>query len=317
MSTVVPVARGAGRRAGHDAVHVIGQQLAGDGPDLERRPGVVGDDVGRHAAVQDDAVHPGDLGQELAERVDRHEQLDHRGQRAAALGRAARGVRRDAVELERQRHRRQGVPDRDGAVTGVEHQGRVHVVEHAGLQLDDLAPGALLAGRADHPQRAGRLRQGLQQRGGRADPAGGDEVVPAAVADAGQRVVLQQVGDDRRAVAVLRHERGVQPGDGGLHGEAAAGQPVLQQARRAVLGQRQLGMTVQVEAERAERLVEAGDGGVDGVVNCVQVRGCGPRLGGGHGRPSFLSGVLGVTSLARASARPRRSRAGPAARSRR
>jgi len=115
-------------------------------------------------------VDPGRLGQEQAQRVDGHEELDDGGQGTSAIGGASGRMRGDAVELEGYRHRGKGMADRDGLVAGVEHQRRVHIVEDAGLQFDDLAAGALLAGCADDAQRAGRLGQRLHQGRGRADP---------------------------------------------------------------------------------------------------------------------------------------------------
>ncbi len=56
-----------------------------------------------------------------------------------------------------------------------------------------------------------------------------------------------------------------------------------------MLGEGQLGVAVQIEAERAERLVKLGYRRVDGVMNCAQVPGQGLRYYFGHRALSSLS----------------------------
>jgi len=56
----------------------------------------------------------------------------------------------------------------------VEHQGRVHIIEDAGLQFDDLAPRALFAGGADDAQRAGEENRA-------ADDAAETAALPATI----------------------------------------------------------------------------------------------------------------------------------------
>jgi hypothetical protein len=83
------------------------------------------------------------------------------------------------------------------AVEAVDHHGRVHVLEEPRLDELDLASAPFFGGRADDvdaPLGAGPHR-GQGRPGSR--PRGRDDVVPARVPDAGQRVVLAENGDGR------------------------------------------------------------------------------------------------------------------------
>ena len=96
------------------------------------------------------------------------------------------------------------------AVEGMEHHGGVDAGEGPGLEELDLAPAALLGGRADELDRpddgVALPRQGEEG----AERPRRDEVVPAGVADLGQRVVLGEDGDPRpRAAADAGADRGV------------------------------------------------------------------------------------------------------------
>ena len=92
---------------------------------------------------------------------------------------------------------------------GVDHHGRVDALEGAPLGQEHLAAAALLGGRPhDDDPPAELLRE---RRGGEAGAQArrGDDVVPAAVADLGQRVVLAQDGDGGALRTGPRHEGGV------------------------------------------------------------------------------------------------------------
>ena len=73
---------------------------------------------------------------------------------------------------------------------GVDHHRGVGAVERAALEQEDLAPAALLGRRAEHRDRQPDVVGHRGQGHARADGGGGDEVVAAGVAHAGQRVVL-------------------------------------------------------------------------------------------------------------------------------
>ena len=78
---------------------------------------------------------------------------------------------------------------------GVHHHRGVDAVEGAPVEQEDLAPAALLGGRAEDAHREAEVvgHPGECQAG--ADGGGGDDVVAAGMAHAGQRVVFRT---DRR-----------------------------------------------------------------------------------------------------------------------
>ena len=106
-------------------------------------------------------------------------------------------------------------------VRGVRHHRRVHAVEDAGRHEPALADPQLLGRTADHDQAQGVFRQRAGERAGGQQARRPGEVVPAGVADLGQRVHL---GQQRRAPgrrAAPRHEGGLQPRHRLLDREAA------------------------------------------------------------------------------------------------
>ncbi len=133
----------------------------------------------------------------------------------------------------------------------MEHQGRVHALEHPCLGQPHL-PGAahLLTGCADDGDSAGmRGQRPYDGQRGR-DGSGGDEVVPAAVPDPGQGVVLGEQGDirPRSHAFVYGDERGVHPPDLVRHRESGFREPSRQDLVGVVLGELQLRSGVDVEA---------------------------------------------------------------------
>src|SRR5439155_1889211 len=76
----------------------------------------------------------------------------------------------------------------------VHHHGRVRVREDAALEELDLAAAALLGGGADDAHREADVIGDARGGDARADGDGGDQVVPAGVADAGEAVVLGAQG---------------------------------------------------------------------------------------------------------------------------
>ncbi|CAM5267931.1 hypothetical protein SMICM304S_03069 [Streptomyces microflavus] len=76
----------------------------------------------------------------------------------------------------------------------MDHHRGVHTVERSGLQEERLARPAL-GGGADHPDGQAEFVGVRGEAECRADPGGGDQVVAAGVAEAGERVVLAGDGD--------------------------------------------------------------------------------------------------------------------------
>ncbi len=229
--------------------------------------------------------------------------------RARGVGGPAGEGEVDAGVGERQRRR-----DAVEAV-GVPGDGDVDVVEGAGLDHEGLAAAALL-GRAAviaHAARQpGRLEVVLERRGGQ-ECGRAQEVVAAAVAvaaglerarlgdvrllaQAGQRVVFAEDGDDGPAPAGLAHDRGRQPGDGGGHVEALGAQRFLVRFGRAVLVVEQLrGLPHPVG-----QLLEGRRPGIDAMPHLfavAHVRPCSLRRGKARAEPAAAPGssVVGVS----------------------
>ena len=142
----------------------------------------------------------------------------------------------------------------------VHHQRRVHAVERAAFEHQDLAAAAFFGRRADHRERDAELVDERREREPGADRAGGDDVVPARVPDHGQRVVLRADRDVQRSVAdacvlnaVGRSQMPMSIGKPGV-GERARGPRA-----RLLLFELQLGMRVDAMAERDEPLALAVD----------------------------------------------------------
>jgi hypothetical protein len=83
------------------------------------------------------------------------------------------------------------------ALRRMQHERRVHALEDAVLGERDLAASALLGRRPDHQDVPGERPTGLRQGQAGPERAAGDDVVPAGVPDARQRVVLGQDRDGR------------------------------------------------------------------------------------------------------------------------
>jgi hypothetical protein len=140
---------------------------------------------------------------------------------------------------------------------GVHHHGGVDPLEGPLPRHEDLSAPALL-GRC--PQEHDAPADLLGQRGGGqagAEARGGDEVVPAGVAQAGQGVVLAQHGHGGAGGPGSRHEGRVEPVGAPLDGDAGllheAGQQVVGEVLRVV----RLGVLVDL-VRRLDELVGAG-----------------------------------------------------------
>ena len=158
----------------------------------------------------------------------------------------------------------------------MQHHRGGDVVEHAGLQHQHLAAAGLLGGGAEQHDRQVQLVGDLGQRQRRADRGRRDDVVPAGVSDAGQRVVLGADADDQRAAAEVGAERGVQPAGRRGDLEAALGDQRLRLGAAAVFGEGEFRFGV----NRVRQLDQVATTSLDGVLD-------GRRRGGGGHRSSI------------------------------
>ena len=177
-------------------------------PRHPRSFGVRGNDVRRVAAVRDDAVNLVERAQMLAQQTDRDLGDRERVGRVHAQLRSDRRVRLPARVLHAD------VRDRADARVEVfhrrrmHHQRRVHSVEGAAVEHQDLAAATFLGRRADHRQRDAELVGERREREPGSYRGGGDDVVSARVTDHRKRVVLGADRDVQRPVAHLAAERG-------------------------------------------------------------------------------------------------------------
>ena len=134
----------------------------------------------------------------------------------------------------------------DVPVEAVDHHGAVHVLKDTALDQLHLSAAALLGWRADHLDAAGRQRVPHRGEGrARSGARRRDDVVPARMPDAGQRVVLAQDGDGRaRAGLDRRAKRGVDARHAPLDLEALRGEEIRKPARGLDLLEAELGVGV-------------------------------------------------------------------------
>ena len=165
--------------------------------------GVVRHHVRDIATVGDDAVDAGVARDVLAQRVDAVEGLDHGVEGVDAVEGIGGRVGGLAVEGGPHEDAGEGVAaplDRRAdrlARPGVGAHGRRYTVEDPGVGHDHLAADRLFRRRAEdrHLSLAAEVGQRRGEPDAGADAGDGDQVVAAAVADAGQRVVLGEIGD--------------------------------------------------------------------------------------------------------------------------
>ncbi|WP_376699947.1 hypothetical protein, partial [Streptomyces cacaoi] len=184
-------------------------------PSVPAAPGVLGDGVGRLAAGRHHTVHPYPGRQLPAQQPDR-DLRDREGVGGVpALFGVGGGVRGPAPVVDGAvcDGERVGLGDVHGA--GVAHHREVHPVEDAALQRMDPAAAALLRRGAEHRDAQAEFVGDRGRSGGGADGARGDHVVPAGVAEPGQRVVLGAHAHVQRARVEGGGERGGQPAGAG------------------------------------------------------------------------------------------------------
>ena len=139
---------------------------------------------------------------------------------------------------------RHGVHAAQVGAGGVHHHGGVDALEGAGSDLQDLAAAPLLGRCADDGDPA-VARLGHRGRGESGAQTGrSDDVVPAGVADAGQRVVLEADGDVRAGPAGSSDEGGLQAVGAALGRDALVLEHVAEQVVGVVLLEVQLGLGV-------------------------------------------------------------------------
>ena len=249
---------GAGLEAGLHARLERRQFAHVGGAHEEAAGGAFRHDVRRHAAFGDDAVDALAAPDVLAQLRDRLIRGDDGVERVQPAIRHGGGVRGAAVI------NRFHLGDGDARHGHQVHVGRMHHHRRVGLlegaeprhQL--LAAVTLLGGRAEHAHHAGQARAELGQRDGRAITGGGDDVVAAGMADAGQRVVFREDRDGRAVLlAELGGISGGQAEGFAAHRDAVAGESIGEARRGLEFLQRQLGFAVDRMAQ-TEQLVAHG-----------------------------------------------------------
>src|SRR5699024_9394004 len=124
----------------------------------------------------------------------------------------------------------------------------------------------LLGGGPDHLEREVELLDPAREREGRAERGAGDEVVPAAVADAGQRIVLHAQRGDQGAGPAGGAEGGGQLRDAALDDEAGVLEQVRAAVVRAMLLEGGLGIGVEGTGQGAHLGAAGVVGGTEGGV---------------------------------------------------
>ncbi len=165
------------------------------------------DDVRHVAAVAHDAVHLVTGGEVLAQQADGDlGNGEHVAHVDAAFGRGGRVRLLAGVANREVRHRadsRRHVLER----CRVHHHRRVHTVERAAFEEEDLAAAAFLRGRTDHADGEAEIVDEWCEREAGADGHRRDDVVPARVPDLRERVVLRADREVQRSVAEPARER--------------------------------------------------------------------------------------------------------------
>ncbi len=154
---------------------------------------------------------------------------------------------------------------------GMDHHGRVDVVEHPVLQHGDLATTTFFGRSAEHPHGQAQIVGQPGQSDAGPHGGGGNDVVPAGMAHAGEGVVLGAQRQHHRTGARLRHE-------GGGHARGAPGHrepPGIEDVRRPGAGpllfERCLGMIVDGVAELDQSAQTGVDRGPGLVLQCLDL----------------------------------------------
>ena len=152
--------------------------------------------------MSDDAVNALPLPDMLSERVDAVVGLDKGLQRVDASVGIAGGMGRLAEELDLEAY--QGQRSRTGSVhhVGVHYHSRIHTVEGTPFRQEHLSAVRLLGRGANHHDRSAEFVNGFAGSTPRPRSGSADDVVPAAMSDVGQGIVLGEQGNHRLARTV-------------------------------------------------------------------------------------------------------------------
>ena len=200
-SAVVPVASATRLAHLHEPgldLLVVGLVVAAE---HEPGRGPVRDDVRGGAAFADDPVDARRRAELLAPQADRAEQHDQRVERVQAAPRIGRRVGLQAGEDDVVVLGREWVGLDVVAVARVKEQRRVDPGEEAVVDHDLLAAPPLLRRRTEEDDLARELVRDRRERDGRSHARRGHRVVPAAVSEARQGVVLGEDADARPVTA--------------------------------------------------------------------------------------------------------------------
>ena len=128
--------------------------------------------------------------------------------------------------------------------------------------------------------------EGSRQRDRGGGAARGDEVVPAAVTEVGQRVVFEQVRDSWLTAAPDGPERGFESGYAALHRETLVAEPRGEQARGVLLTEGQLRVLMDLPAYRYGLAAELSDFGRQALIDGFAHRVHRPAAAGPQARKS-------------------------------
>ena len=176
-----------------------------------------------------------------------------------------------------------GVGHREGAGLGdvdgrrVGHHREVKARERPSFQHLDLASAAFLRRRAVHLDGQPEVVCHLGQARSRSQRGGGYEVMPARVAQPGERVVFRAQADAGRAVAVGRVQRGLQSEETALYGKPEVDERLADPRGRSVLFPCGLRVRVQPLGQAGQPVFDAGDGSSRGCLLLSRAR---PRVRG-------------------------------------
>src|SRR5438128_2443465 len=161
-------------------------------------------------------------------------------------------------------------------------------------RISSSSAAALLGRGADDAHREADVIGDARGGDARADGDGGDQVVPAGVADAGEAVVLGAQGQVERPRAAARHERRREASDAALDGEAGGVEGFGAPRGGALLLEGQLGMGVDAVAQRDQAVPARGDpladggSGIHGDLRLQLPEGGAQRQGWGRGPLAFV-----------------------------
>ena len=167
------------------------------------------------------------------------------------LGGRVRGFAQEFhIEVDHGKHERVDLV----AVAGVIHKCGVDALECAALHEVDLAIAALLRGATDESHAAADAIERVTDGEEGSDRGRSHQVVPAAMSDPGQRVVLAEDRDQRTTGAGLGEESRLEARGPALDRDLLRLQVIRERGRRKAFLERELRPRVDLEREPVERL---------------------------------------------------------------